>query len=83
MTEPGSTDDLTRLLTEIRDDQGALLALFSARQEEVRALQARAEALQDRSARMIGTVQRVMPIVLVVVVILIAYVSWLVFRIMR
>lgn len=81
MIEP--TDETVRLLTEIRDDQRALLATMSARSDAARQLQERAEAIQERSAKIMNTVQRVMPVALVVITILILYVSWLLFRIMR
>jgi len=46
-------------------------------------LQERAAAIQDRSAQLVGRVQRFVPFAMAVVVILIGYVSWLLFRFYR
>jgi hypothetical protein len=43
-------------------------------------LQDRAESIQERSAQLIKTAQRSVPVLLVVVILLIIYVSWLMFR---
>jgi hypothetical protein len=76
-------DAMIRLLTEIRDDQRQLLSVFAARADEARALHAKAEAIQDKSAKLVGSIQRFVPIALFVVIVLIVYVSWLLFRILR
>ena len=84
---PGEIQALSRIAAEIRDAQRLQLA----RQEEALALQRerlailqrqaeRAERLQDRSAQMITGARRAPAIVLPTVVVLIGYLSWLLFR---
>jgi hypothetical protein len=83
-------DRIARLLEEIRDGQKTqlerqadALALQKEQFERTHKLQERAEAIQDRSARLVGRVQRFVPFAMAVVVILIGYVSWLLFRFYR
>jgi cytochrome c-type biogenesis protein CcmH/NrfG len=83
-------DRIARLLEEIRDGQKAqlerqtdTLVLQKEQFERTHKLQERAEAIQDRSARLVGRVQRFVPFAMAVVVILIGYVSWLLFRFYR
>jgi hypothetical protein len=97
VSEAEQLDRIARLLEEVRDNQRAQLErqleslsiqkaqhqLFLDQQEKTAQLQQRAEAIQDRSARLVGGIQRVMPVVLVIVFALIAYVSWLLFRFYR
>ena len=63
--------------------QADALALQKEQFERTHKLQERAEAIQDRSARLVGRVQRFVPFAMAVVVILIGYVSWLLFRFYR
>jgi chromosome segregation ATPase len=70
VTDSERLERIARVLEEIRDGQREALALQREHAQKTQALQARAEALQDRSARLI-------------VVILIIYVSWLLFRFAR
>ena len=81
MTEPN--DALLEVLREIRDDQRKLLDLTISRFDEVHRINARAEAIQDKSARIVGSVQKFVPIALIAVTILIVYLSWLLFRVPR
>jgi hypothetical protein len=43
-------------------------------------LQDRAEAIQERSAQLVKRAQRFVPVLLAIVIVLIIYVSWLIFR---
>jgi hypothetical protein len=81
MTEPN--DALLAVLREIRDDQKKILELTISRFEEVHRINAKAEAIQDKSARIVGTVQKFVPLALIAVTILIVYLSWLLFRVTR
>jgi len=89
-----SDDQVVRLLTEIRDAQQRQLArqeealrlqreqfaIFQRQAERAEQLQNRAEKIQDKSAQVIGTARRALFLVLPIVVLLIVYVSWLLFR---
>ena len=89
-----SDDQVVRLLTEIRDAQQLQLArqeealrlqreqfaIFQRQAERAEQLQNRAEKIQDKSAQVIGTARRALFLVLPIVVLLIVYVSWLLFR---
>lgn len=90
MSDAEKLDRIARLLEEIRDGQKTqlerqadALALQKEQFERTHKLQERAEAIQDRSARLVGRVQRFVPFAMAVVVILIGYVSWLLFRFYR
>lgn len=90
MSETDKLERIARLLEEIRDGQKLQLdrqteSLATQRDQfqKTQKLQERAEAIQDRSARLVGGVQRFVPIAMAVVVILIGYVSWLLFRFYR
>jgi cytochrome c-type biogenesis protein CcmH/NrfG len=97
VSEAGQLDRIARLLEEVRDNQRAQLErqleslsiqkaqqqAFLDQRERTAQLQQRAEAIQERSARLVGGIQRVAPVVLLIVVALIAYVSWLLFRFYR
>ena len=90
MSETETLERIARLLEEIRDGQRIqlerqteTLALQKEQFQRTQKLQDRAEAIQDRSAQLVGRVHRVMPIGLAVVAILIGYVSWLLFRFYR
>jgi len=90
VSETEKLERIARLLEEIRDGQRIqlerqteTLALQKEQFQRTQKLQERAEAIQDRSAQLVGRVHRVMPIGLAVVAILIGYVSWLLFRFYR
>ena len=94
MSEADQLERIARLLEEVRDNQRAQIErqleslsiqkaqqqAFLNQQEKTAQLQQRAEAIQERSARLVGGIQRIAPVVLVIVFALIAYVSWLLFR---
>ena len=76
-------EEMLQVLKEIRDDQRKILELTTTRFEEAHRINAKAEAIQEKSAKIVGSVQKFVPIALIAVTILIVYVSWLLFRIMR
>jgi t-SNARE complex subunit (syntaxin) len=90
-------DRMVRLLEELRDNQrtqlerqGEALALQKQQVEMVREqhekavqLQDRAGAIQETSARLITRIQKFVPMAMVIVIILIIYLTWLLFRFWR
>jgi hypothetical protein len=90
VSETEKLDRIARLLEEIRDGQklqlerqADTLALQKEQFQRTQKLQERAEAIQDRSAQLVGRVHWFVPLAMAVVVILIGYVSWLLFRFYR
>ena len=90
MSETDRLERIARLLEEIRDGQklqldrqAESLAIQRDQFQKTQKLQERAAAIQDRSALLVGRVQRFVPFAMAVVVILIGYVSWLLFRFYR
>ncbi|HUG04743.1 MAG TPA: hypothetical protein VML92_09980 [Steroidobacteraceae bacterium] len=84
---PDDTARTLALLEQIRDNQAAALAmqkeqfeLFSRQVERSELLQDRAEELQARGAGIMNTARRSLAFVLPVVILLIAYLTWLIFR---
>jgi hypothetical protein len=89
--DPGGVAELLR---EIRDAQRAQLAkqdeglriqreqllLVQRQAERAERINDRAEQLQTRSAEMIGVARKTLFALLPILVVLIAYVSWLIFR---
>jgi uncharacterized membrane protein (DUF106 family) len=85
-----TSDDTARtlaLLEQIRDNQAAALAmqkeqfeLFRRQVERTERIQDRAEELQARGAGIMNTARRSLAFVLPVVILLIAYLTWLIFR---
>ncbi|MGH8203047.1 MAG: hypothetical protein ACREST_00470 [Steroidobacteraceae bacterium] len=76
-------DDVVRiasLLEQIRDNQAEQLALVKRQLERAERIQDRAEELQAKSAGIMSTARRSLAIILPVVVLLIVYLSWLIFR---
>ena len=76
-------DDVSRiaaLLEQIRDNQAETLALVKRQAERTERIQDRAEELQAKSAGIVKAARRSIAFILPVVVVLIAYVSWLIFR---
>jgi uncharacterized membrane protein (DUF106 family) len=78
---------LMALLEQIRDNQAAALAMQKEQFELVRRQVERAERIQDRAEELqlkgIGimtTVRRSIAFILPVVIVLIAYLTWLIFR---
>ncbi len=83
-----------RVLEEIRDNQKLQLqhqkealslqkeqfALFQKQIQRTERIQDRAEQLQDRGAQIIGVARKSMIFVLPILIFLIVYVSWLIFR---
>ena len=85
--EPQDTARLIALLERMHANQEAALAmqkeqfeLFRRQVERTERIQDRAEELQARGAGIMKTARRSLAIVLPVVILLIAYLSWLIFR---
>jgi uncharacterized membrane protein (DUF106 family) len=84
------TNDSVRIVTlleQVRDNQAAMLALQKEQFELVRRqverterIQDRAEELQARGMGIMTTARRSLAIVLPIVIVLIVYLSWLIFR---
>ncbi|HKX58943.1 MAG TPA: hypothetical protein VJN00_06210 [Steroidobacteraceae bacterium] len=88
------TERIAALLEQIRDNQAEQLArqrealefqrtqldLVRRQAERAEKIQDRAEELQARSAGVVTVARRSLALVLPVVVLLIAYLSWLIFR---
>jgi hypothetical protein len=71
---------IVTLLEQIRDNQVAQLELIKRQAERTERIQDRAEELQAKSAGIVTTARRSLAIVLPLVVLLIVYLSWLIFR---
>jgi hypothetical protein len=69
-----------QLLEEIRDNQKAQLEAVLVQSERAARIQDRAEQLQAKSEQIMTRSRRVLAIALPVIVVLIAYVSWVLFR---
>jgi len=90
-------EQMARLLEEIRDNQKAQLErqaeslalqreqyqIFLNQHEKTAKIQERAEAIQDKSARLINRIQRFVPFAIAAVFVLILYLTWLLFRVFR
>jgi len=82
-----SEERLAKILEEIRDNQRKAfelqheqLELAKKQFERAERLQERAEKLQERSAQIMGTARKALIVVLPIIIGLIAYLSWLLFR---
>ena len=71
---------IVELLEQIRDNQTALVDIARRQAERTDRIQDRAEQLQDRSAGIIKTARGTLYFVLPVVILLVLYLSWLLFR---
>jgi uncharacterized membrane protein (DUF106 family) len=71
---------IVELLEQIRDNQAAQLELSRRLAERTERIQDRAEDLQARGMGIMKTARRSLAIVLPVVILLIIYLSWLLFR---
>jgi hypothetical protein len=83
-----------KLLVEIRDNQRIQLerqmesiqmqreqfAIFQKQADRAEAIQKRSEAIQEKCAQIVGGARKMLIIILPIILILIAYVSWLMFR---
>jgi uncharacterized membrane protein (DUF106 family) len=85
--EPDETARLLALLEQIRDNQAASLVmqkeqfeLFRRQAERIERIQDRAEDLQTRGVGIMNTAKRTLAFVLPIVIVLILYLSWLIFR---
>jgi hypothetical protein len=94
MSDEERLREIAKLLEELRDNQktqlerqGEALAiqkkqfeLFLQQHDKTVAIQNRAESIQDRSAQLVAGVRRLFPVIVGVLVLLILYVTWLLFR---
>ena len=85
--DTNDTARLVALLEQVRDNQTAALAMQKEQFELVRRqverterIQERAEELQEKGMGIMKTARRSLAFVLPVVIILIIYLSWLIFR---
>jgi hypothetical protein len=78
--EKNDADRIATLLEQIRDNQLAQLELVKRQAERTERIQDRAEELQAKSAGMVTTARRSLAFLLPLVILLIVYVSWLIFR---
>lgn len=85
--ETVETARLLALLEQIRDNQAASLAmqkehfeLFRRQADRTERIQDRAEEMQSRGVGIMNTARRTLAFVLPIVIVLILYLSWLIFR---
>lgn len=85
--DPNDGARIVTLLEQVRDNQAAMLALQKEQFELVRRqverterIQDRAEELQARGVGIMKTARRSLAILLPIVILLVAYLSWLIFR---
>ena len=85
--ETDETARMLALLEQIRDNQTAALAmqkeqfeLFRRQVERTERIQDRAEELQTRGMGIMNTARRSIAFVLPIVILLIIYLTWLIFR---
>jgi uncharacterized membrane protein (DUF106 family) len=92
--DPQQADRMLALLEQLRDNQAEQLRrqaealavqkeqfeIFRRQAERAEKLQDRAEELQSRSMGIVKTARRSLAFVLPVVILLILYLSWLIFR---
>jgi hypothetical protein len=97
LSDTEKLEQITALLEEVRDNQRTQLERqaeslaiqkeqfqgFLKQQEKASQLQDRAEAIQAKSSLLLKGVQRFVPVVMVVVVLLIGFVAWLLLRCIR
>ena len=90
-------EPLRRVLEEIRDDQRSLLAqnqqmldqakeqfeLVKRQHERAERIQERAEALQSRGEFLVGGARKAFIVIIPILIALLAYVSWMIFGLMR
>jgi uncharacterized membrane protein (DUF106 family) len=88
------TQGLIRLLEEIRDNQKVQLdrqsetlslqreqfSLVQRQHERAERIQDRTEQIQDKGAQIVATSRKAMFLILPILVVLILYVSWILFR---
>ena len=97
MDEHNALEQIARLLEEIRNNQAIQLErqaeslslqreqyqVFLKQHEKTVHLQERAEAIQEKSAKLVNRIQRFVPFAIVAIFILIVYLTWLLLRFFR
>ncbi|HEU5468146.1 MAG TPA: hypothetical protein VFU77_02490 [Steroidobacteraceae bacterium] len=71
---------IAALLEEIRDRQAEQLEIVKRQAARTERIQDRAEELQAKSAGVVATARRALAVVLPIVILLVLYLSWLIFR---
>jgi uncharacterized membrane protein (DUF106 family) len=93
MSEQGSTERMVRILEQMLDNQKVQLArqaealelqretftLIRKQADRTERIQDRAEHIQAKSAQLVGAGRKVMAVVLPLVLVLVVYLSWLLF----
>jgi uncharacterized membrane protein (DUF106 family) len=93
MNDQDVSQRMVRILEEMRDNQKVQLerqaealalqrdtfALIQKQADRTERIQDRAEQIQARSAQMIGAGRKVMAVVLPLIIVLVIYLSWLLF----
>jgi hypothetical protein len=94
LNDTDKLERIARLIEEMRDNQKTQLErqaealalqkeqyqVFLKQQEKTAQIQARAEAIQDRSAQLINRVRRFVPLAMAAIVVIIIYLTWLLLR---
>jgi uncharacterized membrane protein (DUF106 family) len=71
---------IIHILEEIRDNQKLQVAMVQKQQDRTDRIQDRAEQIQAKSAQLVAGSRKAMLVILPVILVLIAYVSWLFFH---
>jgi uncharacterized membrane protein (DUF106 family) len=71
---------IIHILEEIRDNQKLQFAVVQKQQDRTDRIQDRAEQIQAKSAQLVAGSRKAMMVILPVILVLIAYVSWLFFH---
>lgn len=94
MMADADNEKIAKLLQEIRDNQVIQLerqmealhmqreqfAVFQKQADRAEAIQKRAENIQEKSAQLVGGAKKMLVLILPIILILLVYVSWLLFR---
>jgi hypothetical protein len=89
-----NNDTLVRVLEEIRDNQKLQLerqaealqlqreqfVIFQKQAERASALHDRAEQIQDKGSQLVNAARKALAVVLPIIIILVLYLTWLIFR---
>lgn len=97
MDDTERLEKIARLLEEVRDNQKVQIEhqaksfaiqseqhqVFLKQYEKTAKIQERAEAIQDKSAKLVNRIQRFVPFAIAAVFVLVLYLTWLLFRVIR
>jgi uncharacterized membrane protein (DUF106 family) len=65
--------------TELLEAQREHMARYKSHLDRVERINAKAESIQDRGASLVGMARKALSVILIIVVFLIGYLSWLMF----